>query len=163
MKLNAFIAALAVAATGAAALPAVAQAVSAGDAQLARSLDVAPGALSRSQLIRLEQARENGGAQGRATTAFILAQDKGVRVSTSGTDVSATNRAILLQNAVEEGDTVLIALRSGSSQNATSNDQQSTSPGKVQLAASLGLNATDHTTSELVAIQTKRIFEDNSK
>lgn len=159
MKLNTIIAALAVAATSVAAVPAVAQSVSQGDAQLASTLGVEPGAFSRSDLILLQQAQSESGAAARSNALAILNSKGEARVSTS----NALNRAILLDQAREEHDDFLISQRSKDVGNNTADDRASLSPGKVQLAATLDVNPADYTTAELVVLQTREIFADNSK
>ncbi|WP_108484458.1 hypothetical protein [Oceaniglobus ichthyenteri] len=163
MKLNTFIAAIAVAAASAVALPAVAQNVNAGTAQLSRTLGVEPGTLSLAQLVQLDQARREGGVAGNFKAEQILKSAGQERFSTSSTSPDATGRAILLERAIHEGDDFLIAQLSKDVVNNTASDRGSVSPGKAQLAALLGVNPVDYTTAELVVMQTKRDFADSSK
>jgi len=162
MKLSTFIAAIAVAATSAAALPAAAQSLSVGEIQLARSVGVQPGTLSVSQLIFLNQAIEEGAAAGRANTAAILNSSGDERFSSSN-QPSIAAREILLERAIQEGDDFLIQQYSKTVVDNTASDRGQVSQGKAQLAASLNVNAAEFTTAELVALQTRRIFADNSK
>jgi len=164
MKLNIFIAAIAVAVASAAAIPVAAQTLTPGHIQLSRSVGVEPGTLTTAQLIRLEQAQNEGGATGRATADFILKSASGERVSTSGNAAtSGIARAIFLERAIEEGDDFLIAQLSKTVVNNTGSDRGIVAPGKAQLAASLNVNAADFTTAELVALGARRTFADNDK
>lgn len=128
MKLNTLAAAIAVAATSFVAVPAVAQSVSPGEAQLAYSVGVEPGTLSLSQLIQLDQAQREGGASGTATAAWILKSANG-QGYTAGSD--------RVSRELPRGNTSL-----GGAVNQ----------GNAQLAASLGVNPADYTTSELVEL-----------
>jgi hypothetical protein len=162
MKLNTFIAAIAVAAASAAAVPVAAQSLSAGEIQLAKSVGVAPGTLSLSQLIMLDQAQEEGGAAGRAKADAILKSGANERFSSSNTP-SITAREIFLDRAIQDGDDFLIRQYSKEVVDNTASDRGTVSQGKAQLAASLNVNAADFTTAELVALQTRRTFESDSK
>ena len=163
MKPNTFIAAIAVAAASAAAIPAAAQTFTPGHIQLSRSVGVEPGTLTTSQLILLDAAQKEDGAAGRFKAQQILKNAGAERFSTSGNAVSDVNRSILLEDAQRENNEFLIAQRSKDVVNNTGSDRGIVSPGKAQLAASLGLNAADYTTAELVAVDTQRTFSENSK
>ncbi|WP_226782857.1 hypothetical protein [Oceaniglobus trochenteri] len=161
MKLNAFVAALAVAATSVVAVPAVAQTYSQGHIQLARSVGVAPGTLTTAQLIELDQAQSEGGAAGRAKAEYILQSAGAERISTSNAE--DRGRAILLERAQHENNEFLIDQLKKDVANNTASDLGSVSPGKAQLAASLNVDPAEFTTAELVALKTRLDFADNSK
>ena len=111
----------------------------------------------------LDAAQKEDGAAGRFKAQQILKNAGAERFSTSGNAVSDVNRSILLEDAQRENNEFLIAQRSKDVVNNTGSDRGIVSPGKAQLAASLGLNAADYTTAELVAVDTQRTFSENSK
>ncbi|WP_226780738.1 hypothetical protein [Oceaniglobus trochenteri] len=155
MKPNAYFAALVAVATSVAALPALAQSYSAGHVQLSQSVGVAPGTLTDGQLILLNQALSEGGATGRANAEHILKSAGIGRISTSGQGAGDQGRAILLEQARQENDAFLIRQLSTAADDTTASDRGAVTPGKAQLAASLGVNAADYTTAELVLLSTR--------
>lgn len=161
-----------------AAAPAFAAGVSAGDAQLARIAGVEPGVYSTAQLIRLDQARQDNDAE---TVRFILASPEGTLAATR----ADTSAASLGDSAVSAG-AAQFALILGVEPGAYSlddltrldrarhdNDAETerailsgaldrpesaiVTPGKAQLAASLGVDPAAYTLAELSALAGARL------
>ncbi|MFM2354718.1 MAG: hypothetical protein RLZZ528_454 [Pseudomonadota bacterium] len=141
-----------------------------GTDQLALSLGVQPGALTASELSQLQSAVND---DDQARIDFILARAAGKvsRADTAGTayvsagkaqiaaqvgvDAAAfsTNDLIRLQDALRSGDEETVAfILNGSDNGDVTTDRGVVTPGKAQLAASLGLNAAEYTTAELSAL-----------
>lgn len=158
------ISALAVAAalTGGAAL---AQTVSAGSAQLAYAAGVQPGAFSDAQLIRLIDAQRDNN---REEISFILSQrgsdlsrsDMG-GVTPGAAQLAATvgvepgalplNDLVRLDAALaDDEDETAAFIRAG--QPGVSTGTAVGNPGAEQLAAILGVNPSDYTLAQLVAM-----------
>lgn len=140
-----------------------------GANQLAAQLGVPAGDYTLAQMIQLEEARRDNN---KTAEAFILAQGK---VSVSRSDMSgdvvfsggaeqlarlvgvtpgaySVSEMIRLQAAIGENDARTIAfILGGSNGGNTGNDIGEVTPGKAQLAASLGLDPADYTTAELAA------------
>lgn len=140
-----------------------------GADQLAAQLGVPAGAYTVAQMIQLQDARRDGD---KAAEAFILSQgndgvsrsDKsGVASGSAGAEQLArlvgvapgaysVNEMIRLQDAIRENDRQTIAfILGGSNGGNTGSDIGVVTPGKTQLAASLGLDPAAHTTADLVA------------
>lgn len=145
-----------------------------GADQLARLAGVPAGEYTAAQLIQLKEARREGDKN---AEAFILSQGKSSvsRNDTSDGSVSAgavqlallvgvepgaysVNEMIRLKTAIQEGDRNAIAfILSGSNDNSAKSDIGMVTPGKVQLAASLGLDPAAHTSAELGALYIESI------
>ena len=138
-----------------------------GADQLALSLGVQPGALTASELSQLQSA-VNDDDQDRVQFILNRAAGKVTRADTSdagfvnagkaqiaaqvGVDAAAfsTNDLIRLQDAIRSNDREEVAfILNGSNNGDVTNDRGTVTPGKAQLAASLGLNAAEYTTAEL--------------
>lgn len=130
--------------------------------QLARSLGVEPGVYSTAELIALRSAYEddqfavansilNGSAtDGEASSNAQFAASVGVDPSFSTADAAA------LRSAYEEGDyaTVNFILEAGGiDENVSVSSKSGISAGRAQLAASLGVNASDYSLAELVELR----------
>lgn len=141
-----------------------------GADQLAKQVGVPAGAYTVAQMIQLQDARRDGD---KAAEAFILSQgNDGVSRSDKSGDAFTSkgaeqlarlvgvtpgtysvNEMIRLQDAINEGDRQTIAfILGGSNGGNTGNDFGVVTPGKTQLAASLGLDPAEHTTAELAAL-----------
>lgn len=136
-----------------------------GTDQLAAQLGVAPGAYSVAQMQDLADARRDNDL---SREAYILSQGNGVAsrgaasfTSNTGTAQLAAalgvdagtyslNDLIRLQDAVKDRDTNTIAFILNSSNNNAANANSGVvTPGKAQMAASLGLDPAAYTTAEL--------------
>lgn len=141
-----------------------------GADQLAKLAGVPAGAYTVAQMIQLQEARREGD---RVAEAFILGQgNDGVSRSTMSVDSVGSDGAeqlarlvgvtpgaysvsemIRLQEAINENDRAAVAfILGGSDGGDTASDIGIVTPGKAQLAASLGLYPAAHTTAELVAL-----------
>ncbi len=149
MKRNfAAIAVLAIAASG---ISATAQASD----QLARSLGVAPGAYSTSQLVQLRDALENGDHD---RAAFIIdgeaggAANGGQLAASLGLEPGSLSNAdlVALKAAVENGDNDRVAFLNGAHQ-VVSRDASAPSANR-QLAASLGVAPGTYDNATLAAL-----------
>lgn len=135
--------------------------VSAGDAQLALTAGVEPGRYSRAELIRiLDAKRENdaGAVQyylSGANRTSAAGNDSAGAVQlalTAGVEPGAYSVPELIQiiDAKRENDTELLNfILSGANRQG---EREGVSPGKAQLAASLGLNPADYTLAELAVL-----------
>lgn len=135
--------------------------VSAGDAQLALTAGVEPGRYSRAELIRiLDAKRENdaGAVQyylsgANRTSAAGNDSSGAVQLAlTAGVEPGAYSVPELIQiiDAKRENDTELLNfILSGANRQG---EREGVSPGKAQLAASLGLNPADYTLAELAVL-----------
>ena len=135
--------------------------VSAGDAQLALTAGVEPGRYSRAELIRiLDAKRENdaGAVQyylSGANRTSAAGNDSAGAVQlalTAGVEPGAYSVPELIQiiDAKRENDTELLNfILSGANRQG---EGEGVSPGKAQLAASLGLNPADYTLAELAVL-----------
>jgi hypothetical protein len=135
-----------------------------GTDQLARTLGVEPGTYSLAELVRLNEAAELGGVDGAEIARFITGGSADVVATSNPAGAITAAEAglidqILDDNADLSSDVVLSGLRN----DATVSDRGTVSPGKAQLAASLGVDAAAYTTAELVVLQTQRTFADNAK
>ena len=137
-----------------------------GADQLALSLGVQPGALTASELTQL-QAAVNDEDQDRVQFILDRAAGKVTRADTSGADFNSgkaqiaaqvgvdaasfsTNDLIRLKDAIQANDRETVAfILNGSDNGDVANDRGTVTPGKAQLAASLGVSAADYTTAEL--------------
>ena len=140
-----------------------------GADQLAKLVGVPAGAYTVAQMIQLQDAQREGD---KAAEAFILGQgNDGISRSTMSVDgvgssgaeqlarlvgvtpgAYSTSEMIRLQEAINENDRAAIAfILGGSDGGNTGSDIGIVTPGKAQLAASLGLDPAAHTTAELVA------------
>jgi hypothetical protein len=136
------------------AAPAVA---SPGADQLARSLGVEPGVYSLADLVRLDAAREEGGADGAAAARFVLGGSADVVASSNPAGGITVNEAQLIEreqirNATLSAGQILAGLRN----DVTVSDRGIVSPGKAQLAALLGVDPAAYTTAELVQLDAAR-------
>lgn len=141
-----------------------------GADQLAKLAGVPAGAYTVAQMIQLQDARRDGD---KAAEAFILGQgNDGVSRSTMSVEgvggagaeqlarlvgvapgAYSVNEMIRLQDAIKENDRATVAfILNGSNSGSTGDDIGIVTPGKAQLAASLGLDPAAHTTAELVAL-----------
>ena len=144
-----------------------------GSDQLAAQAGVEPGRYSDAQLAELLNARTRNDT---TTVAFILAQGNGVQSRNDISGIGAPsagaaqwaatlgvapgaysdNELVRLQNAIEAKDTQTIAfILGGSRDNGASSDLGQVTPGKAQLAATLGLDPADHTSMDLAAMYLK--------
>lgn len=135
--------------------------VSAGDAQLALTAGVEPGRYSRAELIQIIEAkRENdaGAVQyflSGANRASAVGNDSAGAVQlalTAGVEPGVYSVPELIQiiEAKRENDAErLNFILSGANREG---ERAGVSPGKAQLAASLGLNPADYTLAELVLL-----------
>jgi hypothetical protein len=140
---------------------------SSGTDQLALSLGVQPGALTASELTQLQSAIND---DDRTRIDFILDRAAGNvgRADTSGAGYVSAGKSqiaaqvgveaatfstidlIRLQDALRSGDEDTAAfILNGSDNGDVATDRGTVTPGKAQLAASLGLNAAEYTTAEL--------------
>jgi len=141
-----------------------------GADQLAKLAGVPVGVYTVAQLIQLQDARREGD---KVAEAFILGQgNDGVSRSTMSVDnvggagaeqlarlvdvapgAYSVNEMIRLRDAINENDRAGVDyILNGSDSGNTGNDIGVVTPGKAQLAASLGLDPAAHTTAELVAL-----------
>ncbi len=135
-----------------------------GADQLARSLGVEPGVYSLSQLVRLNEAFEEGSVTGAQIAAFVTSGGADVVSSSNPAGGITVNEAQFIERAqirnnTLSADQILAGLRN----DATVSDRGIVSPGKAMIAASLGVNAAEFTTAELVALEARRTFADNAK
>lgn len=135
-----------------------------GADQLARSLGVEPGVYSLSQLVRLNEAFEEGSVSGAEIARFVTSGGADVVSSSNPTGAITVNEAQLIERAqirnyTLSADQILAGLRN----DATVSDRGTVSAGKAMIAASLGVNAAEFTTAELVALEARRTFADNAK
>lgn len=142
----------------------------AGAVQLARITGVPVGEYTVAQMIQLQDARRDGD---KAAEAFILSQGKSAVSRSDKSDAAPVTAGaaqlarlvgvtpgafsmsdlVRLQTAISEGDRQTIAfILGGSTSRDTVNDIGVVTPGKAQLAASLGLDPAAHTTAELAAL-----------
>ncbi|NGQ89589.1 hypothetical protein G5V65_01670 [Rhodobacter sp. HX-7-19] len=146
--------------TGAASASSAQPGLNAGDVQLALSAGVEPGRYTRTELINILEARQEGettrlnfylsGANrtSRATGDAQLAAAAGVEPG----EYSASELQRLIR-AREDGDTAEIRfILSGDSRRAP-NPAEVVTPGEAQLAASIGVDPAQYTLAELVALQ----------
>ncbi|KAF0675657.1 hypothetical protein [Profundibacterium mesophilum] len=169
MKFASLIAATAAAATLAGALPASAERLPAGEAQLARSIGVTPGAYTLSELTLLKTLKAEDSSEARDRIAFIQknAGDVTTRDSVSGPaqlSLSAgvtpgtldTNELQRLNDARRENDAFradyILSGERENSQNAAA---------KAQLAGSLGVDADAYTLAQLVALNSNRMNDND--
>lgn len=146
--------------TGAAAASSAQPGLNAGDVQLALSAGVEPGRYTRVELINILEAREQGettrlnyflSGANRATEVVGDAQLAAAAGVAQG-DFSASELQRLIR-AQEEGDTTEARfILSGESRRAP-NPAEVVTPGEAQLAAAIGVDPTQYTLSELVALQ----------
>jgi len=146
-----------------------------GPNQLAKLAGVPAGKYTVAQLIQLQEARREGD---KTTETFILSQGRDSVSRSDKSDASpvsagavqlarlagvtpgvySANELIRLQAAISEGDRQTIDfILSGSDGGNTGNDIGVVTPGKAQLAASLGLDPAEHTTAELAALYLESI------
>ncbi len=142
----------------------------AGAEQLARLAGVPAGEYTVAQMVQLQEARREGD---KAAEAFILSKGKsavsrsdkaeGAAVSSGAEQLArlvgvepgaySVSEMVRLQTAISEGDRQTIAfILGGSKSRDTVNDIGVVTPGKAQLAASLGLDPAAHTTAELATL-----------
>lgn len=142
-----------------------AQSINPGAAQIAAQIGVSANDYSLSQLIAIQNAIE-AGDQDQAD--YLLSQKLGASLSSSGNAVSAGAAQLATQLGVTPGSysvgelALLADIDAGNSDidpayvlsraDRTSADVSVTNAGKLQLAASLGVNANDYTLSQLVAM-----------
>ena len=138
-----------------------------GADQLALTLGIQPGVLTANELTQL-QAAVNDDDQSRIDFIIARAEGRVSRADTSGVGLSnpgkvqiasevgvdaaafSTTDLIRLQDALRSGDKETAAfILNGSDNGGATTDRGVVSPGKAQLAATLGLNAADYTTAEL--------------
>jgi hypothetical protein len=135
-----------------------------GTDQLARSLGVAPGAYSLAELVRLNDAVEQGGIEGAEAVRFITSGSTDVVSSSNPAGAVTANEAQLielaqLRNATLSADQILAGLRN----DATASDRGVVTPTKALIARGLGVDAAAFTTAELVALEAQATFADNAK
>jgi hypothetical protein len=135
-----------------------------GADQLARNLGVEPGAYSLAQLVRLNEAFEEGSVTGAQIARFVTSG--GADVVSSSNPASGITAAeaglidqILDDNASLSSDVVLSGLRN----DATVSDRGVVTPTKALIARSLNLDPAEYTTAELVALEAQATFADNAK
>lgn len=162
LKTVTFAALISVAAIGAAA----ANTAGSGKDQLARILGVDADAYTTAQLSQLYEAKRNNDTE---TYNFIVAQAAGNIPASNDTSAGNVQRALALgvepgrftavelsqlEVAKRNGDTeVWKFILSGANRNTPASAAAGTvSPGKAQLAASLGLNPAEYTLSELARL-----------
>lgn len=125
-----------------------------GTDQLARNLGVEPGTYSLAELVRLNDAIEQGGIEGAQAARFITAGSADVVSSSNPAGGVTTNEAQLielaqLRNATLSADQILAGLRN----DATVSDRGVVTPTKALIAASLDVDPAAYTTAELVALE----------
>ncbi|KAF0675877.1 hypothetical protein [Profundibacterium mesophilum] len=143
------------------ALPAAAQPVSASEAQLARSLGVAPGAYSLPQLVQLKALKSEGGSGARTRIRHLL--------NNSGTDAGATRADQLARGLGLAPGALSVAEMQQLAQARVENDSnraefvlsgrshgEARAAARAQLAASLGVRAEGRSLNELVRLQANR-------
>lgn len=161
LKTVTFAALISVAAVGAAAA-----AGNPGKDQLARSLGVDGDQFTTAQLIQLQTAKRDNNAE---AVRFILSQAGSDAVALSSDSAGQIQRAKTLgvepgrftpaelsqlETAKRNGDSeVWKFITTGANRNAANS---ASNPGKLQLAASLGVNADDYTLAELNALNGAR-------
>lgn len=135
--------------------------VTAGDAQLALTAGVEPGRYSRAELIRIIEAKRDN--DNTAVQYYLSGANRGsapandsagaVQLAlTAGVEPGVYSVAELIQiiEAKRENDTELLNfILSGENRQG---ERAGISPGKAQLAATLGVNAADYTLAELVSM-----------
>ena len=149
------------------AVPALADGIPAGEIQQARLLGVEPGVYTAAQLVRLDQAVSENDAE---TVRFILASPGGETVSSQGAASVAAGEAqfarilgvepgalsasdlVRLETAYSENDAETARAILNGSLHSVSVERAAVSPGKAQLAASLGVDPAAYTTAELAAM-----------
>lgn len=149
-----------------AALPAGAQSVSAAEAQLARSLGVAPGAYTFAQLVELKSLRSESGSSARMRIAHLLGS-RGEGNSASRAEQFALGLGVAPgQLSVAELQTLGQARRENDSARAgfilsgRSHDAASEAT-RRQLASSLGVAAGVLSVAELVRLHANRRSDAN--
>lgn len=163
MKFASLIAAAATASSLVAAVPASAERISAGEAQLSRALGVAPGVYDLSQLTllkslttedsseagdRIDYIKRNAGdvsSRNDSAGAAQLSLSAGIEPGTL-----SANELSRLNDARRENDAFRASYILSGEQDSAVN------PAKVQLAASLGVDAGDYTLAQLVALNSNR-------
>lgn len=136
--------------------------VTAGEAQIALAAGVQPGTVSKADLLAaIEAKRENDDTR----AAYYLSASSKPSASISDSVGSAqlaleagvepgrftTAELLELINAKRENDSTRVNfILSGANRQGVSSD---VTPGKVQLAATAGVNAADYSLSDLVALQ----------
>ena len=130
--------------------------------QLARSLGVEPGVYSTSELIALRSALENDEqaaarailsrdvTKGAVDSPAQLAASVGVDDSYSLADVAALRSA---ESDDEQAAVNFIRESGGVTKGVTTSTKSGVSAGQAQLAASLGVNPTEYSLSELVKLK----------
>jgi hypothetical protein len=137
---------------------ATAQAVPAGDAQLAASAGVAVGAYSNAQMVQLIEARRDNDA---SRVAFILAHgsveasraDFGAVSPVAGSAGLSSADLILLDEARRENDAQAVNFILSGADRSTTSEASVVTPGEAQLAAIVGVDPAQYTLIELVAMQ----------
>lgn len=152
--------------------PAFADGVSPGAVMLANVNGVEPGTYTVSDLIRLDDAqresvqasevrfiKQNGTYTTRANTWDVgpvnsEGADQVAGASEAPKGVHSIDELIQISNAQRENDyRTENFYTSGTNRQTTDGDVGSVTPGKAQLAASLGVDPTQYTTSQLVSMQ----------
>ena len=142
-----------------------AQSINPGVAQIAALIGVSANDYSLSQLIEIQDAIDAGDQE---KADFLLANKRGASLSSSGVSVSAGAEHLaklvgVAPGSYSIGDLALLAdIKDGNSDvdagfvlsraDRGASDLSVNSAGKLQLAASLGVNANDYTLSQLVAM-----------
>ncbi|PJF09274.1 hypothetical protein [Pseudorhodobacter sp. MZDSW-24AT] len=144
--------------------------------QYAASLGVAPGALTQAQLIQLEEAlRDNDTVTAnfilsQAGTAEVTRSNMGAETVSNDAQLAAAagvepgrftaNEMQLLIEAKRDNDDFMVDFILSGKNRAQANPTTTVTPGQAQLAASLGVDASQYTLSELTALYAKTL-EDN--
>lgn len=135
-----------------------------GADQLARSLGVEPGTYSLSELVRLNEAAEEGSVTGAQIARFVTSGGADVVSSSNPAGAITANEAQLIERAqirnyTLSADQILAGLRN----DATVSDRGVVTPTKALIARGLGVDAASFTTAELVALEAQATFADNAK
>jgi hypothetical protein len=146
--------------TGVAAASSAQPGLSAGDVQLALSAGVEPGQYSRTEMIKIIEAREDG--ETTRLNYFLSGANRGTEVlggaqlaAAAGVEAGrfSANELQRLIIAQEEGDTTEVRFILSGDSRIEANPAEVVTPGEAQLAAAIGVDPAQYTLAELVALQ----------